>query len=110
MEFRRVLFRSHHPGSVRRVVAGKARVIAKLTELRVAAAADRLRRINDAEEIRNGQSNGVLCNIQVDVESLSVAQRNGGLKIGRASCRERVCQYVSILVVAVSLKKKKENK
>src|SRR3546814_19426090 len=30
------------------------------------------------------------------------------LKIGRASCRERVCQYVSISVVAVSLKKKKE--
>src|SRR3546814_17462514 len=25
--------------------------------------------------------------------------------IGRASCRERVCQYVSISVVAVSLKK-----
>src|SRR3546814_18174914 len=29
--------------------------------------------------------------------------------IGRASCRERVCQYVSISVVAVSLKKKKGN-
>src|SRR3546814_20833802 len=29
------------------------------------------------------------------------------LKIGRASCRERVCQYVEISVVAVSLKKKK---
>src|SRR3546814_15121684 len=28
-------------------------------------------------------------------------------KIGRASCRERVCQYVWISVVAVSLKKKK---
>src|SRR3546814_5298605 len=28
------------------------------------------------------------------------------LEIGRASCRERVCQYVSISVVAVSLKKK----
>src|SRR3546814_13674401 len=28
-------------------------------------------------------------------------------QIGRASCRERVCQYVSISVVAVSLKKKK---
>src|SRR3546814_18524585 len=28
------------------------------------------------------------------------------LQIGRASCRERVCQYVSISVVAVSLKKK----
>src|SRR3546814_19436970 len=27
-------------------------------------------------------------------------------QIGRASCRERVCQYVSIAVVAVSLKKK----
>src|SRR3546814_15530503 len=29
------------------------------------------------------------------------------LQIGRASCRERVCQYVKISVVAVSLKKKK---
>src|SRR3546814_15593398 len=27
-------------------------------------------------------------------------------KIGRASCREKVCQYVKISVVAVSLKKK----
>src|SRR3546814_13728779 len=29
-----------------------------------------------------------------------------GHEIGRASCRERVCQYVEISVVAVSLKKK----
>src|SRR3546814_19070836 len=29
-------------------------------------------------------------------------------QIGRASCRERVCQYVSISVVAVYLKKKKK--
>src|SRR3546814_14682253 len=29
------------------------------------------------------------------------------IQIGRASCRERVCQYVSISVVAVSLKKTK---
>src|SRR3546814_21054579 len=29
------------------------------------------------------------------------------LQIGRASCRERVCQAVSLSVVAVSLKKKK---
>src|SRR3546814_13261959 len=28
-------------------------------------------------------------------------------EIGRASCRERVCQYVSISVVAVSLKQRK---
>src|SRR3546814_17525375 len=32
----------------------------------------------------------------------------GADEIGRASGRERVCQYVSISVVAVSLKKKKE--
>src|SRR3546814_14476517 len=29
-------------------------------------------------------------------------------EIGRASCRERVCQYVSFSVVAVALKKKKQ--
>src|SRR3546814_12829949 len=29
-------------------------------------------------------------------------------EIGRASCRERVCQYVSIQVVGVSVKKKKK--
>src|SRR3546814_19451657 len=29
-----------------------------------------------------------------------------GVEIGRASCRERVCQYVEISVGAVSLKKK----
>src|SRR3546814_13722787 len=31
--------------------------------------------------------------------------RHAASKIGRASCRESVCQYVSITVVAVSLKK-----
>src|SRR3546814_14461501 len=31
-------------------------------------------------------------------------------EIGRASCRERVCQYVSISVVTVSLKKKRKHK
>src|SRR3546814_15050362 len=30
------------------------------------------------------------------------------VEIGRASCRERVCQYVEISVVAVSLKKKRK--
>src|SRR3546814_12802961 len=40
-----------------------------------------------------------------------IAQRNLDhltQEIGRASCRERVCQYVSISGVAVSLKKKKK--
>src|SRR3546814_11482813 len=32
-----------------------------------------------------------------------------GEQIGRASCRERVCQYVKISVVAVALKKKSDN-
>src|SRR3546814_21178882 len=32
-----------------------------------------------------------------------------GVPIGRASCRERVCPYVEISVVAGSLKKKKRN-
>src|SRR3546814_10996724 len=31
-----------------------------------------------------------------------------GEEIGRASCRERVCQYVVFSVVAVSLKKKQQ--
>src|SRR3546814_12823188 len=37
---------------------------------------------------------------------LSFGAKRHALQIGRASCRERVCQYVSISVVAVSLKKK----
>src|SRR3546814_11261973 len=36
-----------------------------------------------------------------------VRRRRVGEEIGRASCRERVCQYVSISVVAVSLKTQK---
>src|SRR3546814_16076988 len=37
-----------------------------------------------------------------------VTDEFGRDEIGRASCRERVCQYVWISVVAVSLKKKRE--
>src|SRR3546814_19475734 len=37
----------------------------------------------------------------------SRARRAPAGKSGRASCRERVCQYVSVSVVAVSLKKNK---
>src|SRR3546814_15354009 len=39
-------------------------------------------------------------------ENLGLAR--GFLQIGRALCRERVCQFVLILVVAGSLKKKKD--
>src|SRR3546814_17378947 len=37
---------------------------------------------------------------------IATLDQTGDAEIGRASCRERVCQYVSISVVAVSLKKK----
>src|SRR3546814_11501331 len=40
-------------------------------------------------------------------ESDRSLHREAGRKIGRASCRERVCKYVYISGVAVSLKKKK---
>src|SRR3546814_14440015 len=43
-------------------------------------------------------------------ETGNLLRRIGGQQIGRASCRERVCQYVSISVVAGSLKKKTKKK
>src|SRR3546814_17516528 len=43
-------------------------------------------------------------------QSRQDAEYHAARKIGRASCRERVCQYVEISVVAVSLKKKKDLK
>src|SRR3546814_20255968 len=42
-----------------------------------------------------------------NTETCSTTLGQSGMKIGRASVRERVCQYVSISVVAVSIKKKK---
>src|SRR3546814_7239685 len=39
--------------------------------------------------------------------AIATCSRRGVTKIGRAACRARVCQYVSISVVAGSLKKKK---
>src|SRR3546814_17819409 len=40
---------------------------------------------------------------------LAPLEPDGGVQIGRASGRERGCQYVSISVVAVSLKQQKHN-
>src|SRR3546814_18175340 len=47
--------------------------------------------------------------VVLPVELDNLYQRVLG-EIGRASCRERVCQYVLLSVVAVRLKKKKTNK
>src|SRR3546814_12494181 len=44
------------------------------------------------------------------IHLISIPVTNTSVKIGRASCRERVCQYVSVSVVVGSLKKKKNNK
>src|SRR3546814_11018267 len=43
-----------------------------------------------------------------DVAGLGSFAGNTSQQIGRASCREGVCQYVSISVVAAQLKKKKK--
>src|SRR3546814_16291331 len=55
------------------------------------------------------------CRCGCSVRRPAAARRSGArtrargcAEIGRASCRERVCQYVSISVVAVSLKNKKQ--
>src|SRR3546814_16179898 len=67
---------------------------------RIAAPALRLERAD--------QPVGELERIVLDVDQGQARHeaRNLQHEIGRASCRERVCQYVSISVVAVSLKKK----
>src|SRR3546814_16344527 len=61
-----------------------------------------------ADLATHGGNGAVARNLHLAVvgghEDRAVGALNG--KIGRASCRERVCQYVEISVVAVSLKKK----
>src|SRR3546814_18409821 len=46
------------------------------------------------------------CSRRATHRRLGDLRRRPRAQIGRASCRERVCQYVEISVVAVSLKKK----
>src|SRR3546814_21044319 len=62
------------------------------------APAREILRFGQARQDRNRRTVEMgLCEIDADI---------GDAEIGRASCRERVCPYVSISVVAVSLKKK----
>src|SRR3546814_17989567 len=55
-----------------------------------------------------GQECEKACPVQIRTEGRMVKGGDAAsrLELGRASCRERVCQYVSISVVAVSLKTK----
>src|SRR3546814_17005948 len=45
------------------------------------------------------------CHVTPDLVLIYRLIEDDRMKIGRASCRERGCQYVSVEVVAVSLKK-----
>src|SRR3546814_14885661 len=51
------------------------------------------------------QAAGAAMAFKIEGMGCRAGQHRG--KIGRASCRERVCQYVSISVVAGTLKKKR---
>src|SRR3546814_17734888 len=53
---------------------------------------------------------GLFINYVDEAEVTAERFRNGWYytEIGRASCRERVCTYLEVSVVAVSLKKKKK--
>src|SRR3546814_17941914 len=62
-------------------------------------------RMNGCGGEDHGHAHVVLIDILVREENFRVA-----FEIGSASCRERVCQYVEISVVAVALKKKKKKK
>src|SRR3546814_15357535 len=58
-----------------------------------------------AEHLRLARS---VCCEPEQVLITSGIHQSVSVQIGRASCRERVCQYVSISGVAVSLKQKKK--
>src|SRR3546814_18156920 len=55
-----------------------------------------------SEFIRAAEKGGLMCEID-----RWVTMRALKMQIGRASCRESVCQYVELSEVAVSLKKKR---
>src|SRR3546814_11638564 len=61
---------------------------------------------NIVKDCTDGTAEGKACHTDPEARRRDWIER----KIGRASCRERVCQYVKISVVAVSLKTKKRER
>src|SRR3546814_16692092 len=84
---------------------------AEADALRVAVDADDLHldRVTDVDDFARVVDALVahVGDMEQAVDAAQVDERAIVGEIGRASCRERVCQYVSISVDAVSLKKKK---
>src|SRR3546814_17727365 len=60
--------------------------------------------------VKDGATVGIGAGQMSRVDSARIAAWKAREEIGRASCRERVCQYVYISVVAVSLKKNTKTK
>src|SRR3546814_16625906 len=64
----------------------------------------------EMKNLLDGRKTNVRFRSAETVESVRLATKAFTfLSIGRASCRDRVCQYASISVVAVSLKKHIQN-
>src|SRR3546814_12744766 len=59
--------------------------------------------------IDSGVVQGDTVSVHYDPMIAKLTVHGADRKIGRASCRDRVCQYVSISVVAVSLNKKQQS-
>src|SRR3546814_11918271 len=84
-----------------------SRLAGELRDFGVDAATHEAVVIYDGALIRDG---GDAIEKQRFEARVPVAAIDANSEIGRASCRERVCQYVELSVVAGSLKKKKKQK
>src|SRR3546814_18206298 len=94
-------------GPLRALPGGRARQwrLARLLPARWEDLAAALRLSDRRRGVRCG-----LCPRHCARPELLGRSRQGAAALGRASCRERVCQYVSISVVAVYFKKQTEYK
>src|SRR3546814_19055229 len=103
------LLPSERVAAAKRFWVAASSVIKWVGEFARRAAGRRVRSAVTSPTSCRGQSRlaaGARCHFTLRGLVAELAER-GGKEIGRASWRERVCQYVSISVVAASLKKKR---
>src|SRR3546814_11804965 len=86
------------------------RLDAKCLDTFVAAEMVRLESDAQARRWHAGQMLRFLVESKAQAEGVNAYEARRGSAVGRASCRERVCQYVEISVVAVTLKNKETKK